>query len=66
MIRKLTTQEIKILSLIAVGLTNAEIADRLNISDKTVKAHRQNILSKFDGRNITHVVYLAIHLKLLK
>jgi DNA-binding NarL/FixJ family response regulator len=42
MISKLTTQEIKILSLIAVGLTNEEIADKLNISDKTVKTHRQS------------------------
>ncbi len=42
--RKLTTQEIKVLSLIAVGFTNEEIADTLCISDKTVKTHRQNLL----------------------
>ncbi len=66
MARKLTAQEIRVLSLVAQGFTNAEIADELYISEKTVKTHRQNILRKFDAPNITHVVYLAIHLKLIK
>lgn len=36
MTRKLTAQEIRVLSLIALGFTNEEIAGRLNISHKTV------------------------------
>jgi DNA-binding NarL/FixJ family response regulator len=40
MAKKLTTQEIKVLFLIAEGFTNEEIADKLSISDKTVKTHR--------------------------
>lgn len=44
----LTEREIEILELIARGLTNREIADRLFISIKTVQAHRANIMEKLD------------------
>jgi len=42
----LTEREMEVLQCIAEGLTNMDIAARLNISDKTVKSHVGNILSK--------------------
>ena len=43
---ELTNREIEVLKLIANGLTNSEIAERLVISGNTVKGHVSNILSK--------------------
>jgi NarL family two-component system response regulator LiaR len=42
----LTTRESEVLQLIAEGLSNIEIGERLFISEKTVKSHVSNILSK--------------------
>ncbi len=42
----LTDRELEVLTLIAEGLTNQEIADELYISIKTVQAHRANIMDK--------------------
>jgi two-component system, NarL family, response regulator LiaR len=42
----LSERELEVLRLIAGGLSNAEIARRLTLSEKTVKAHVSNILSK--------------------
>ena len=52
--------------LIADGLTNAEIADKLFISLGTVKWHINNIYTKLDVRNRTQAVARARLLKLLK
>ncbi len=41
-----TRQEIKVLKLASKGYLNKEIADNLNIAEKTVKRHRQNCMRK--------------------
>ena len=43
---ELTKRETEVLKLIAEGLANSEISERLFISEKTVKSHVSNILSK--------------------
>ena len=43
---RLTGQERKILSLIAEGLTNRQIADRMFLAEKTVKNYVSNLLAK--------------------
>jgi len=42
----LSPREREILSLIAEGLANAEVAERLSISDKTVRNHLSNVFDK--------------------
>ena len=56
----LTAQERQVLSLIAEGNTNKEIAVALNMNPSTVKRHTENILSKLHLKNrIQAAVYLA-------
>lgn len=56
----LSSREIEILKLIAEGLSNSETAEKLFISPKTVKAHRENIMKKLDLHNVVELVRCAI------
>ena len=55
----LTSREYDVLRLLAVGLSNAEIADRLIISTATVKTHTRNIYRKLGVSNRTQAAVLA-------
>lgn len=55
----LTEREREILALMAAGLKNAQIAERLTISTSTVKFHVRNILSKLEASNRAEAVTLA-------
>ena len=61
----LSQRELKVLALIAAGLTNREIAERLFIGVSTVKKHIQHIYAKLDTRNRTSAVLRARELNLL-
>lgn len=56
----LTSREIDVLQLIAEGNANKVVADRLAISEDTVKAHVRNILSKLGANDRTHAVTIAL------
>jgi DNA-binding NarL/FixJ family response regulator len=56
----LTLREIDVLRLIAGGNANKLIADRLLITEETVKGHVKNILSKLGASDRTHAVTLAL------
>ncbi len=56
---ELTDREMQILKLIADGQANAVIADNLAISEKTVKGHVSNILSKLQLKDRTQAAVLA-------
>lgn len=56
----LTKREMEVLKLIAEGLYNKEIADRLTISEKTVKNHVSNIFRKIDVSDRTQAAVYAI------
>lgn len=56
----LTPRELEVLTLVAQGHTNQEIADQLTLSIKTVQAHRANVMDKLGLRDITHLVRFAI------
>ena len=57
----LTRREKEVLELIANGLTNNEIAEKLFISCTTVDTHRKNLLAKFNAKNTAELVKLAVH-----
>lgn len=56
----LTPREREVLTLVAEGLTNNEIADRLVISAKTVDRHRENIMRKLNLHNRVDLVKYAL------
>lgn len=60
-----TPRELEILAQVAEGLTNAQIARRLRVSDNTVKFHLQNLYLKLGVRNRTEATawYLREHRK---
>jgi len=58
---KLTTREQVILSLVAQGLSSKEVAKELNISFRTVDAHRRNIKSKLNIDSLVDLVRYAIN-----
>ena len=56
----LTAREREVLTCIAEGMTNREIAEALVISIKTVERHRENIMAKLDMHNRVELVKYAI------
>ncbi len=61
----LSEREREVLQLIAEGLTNREIADRLYLSPNTVKVHSRNIYGKLDVHNRTQAIARARALGIL-
>ena len=60
----LTSRETEILRLYTEGLSNLEIADRLNISIRTVETHKNNIMQKYNFKSTVEMVKFAIRNKL--
>src|SRR5436190_222291 len=58
----LTPREIEIVRQVAMGLRNAEVADRLSISEVTVKTHLNNIFQKLGLRGRTALALYAIRM----
>jgi DNA-binding NarL/FixJ family response regulator len=56
----LTRREIEVLQLIAAGNPNKLVADRLSVTEDTIKMHVKSILSKLNANDRTHAVTIAV------
>jgi DNA-binding NarL/FixJ family response regulator len=56
----LTAREVQVLKQISDGCSNKVVAERLDISEDTVKGHVRNILSKLNATDRTHAVTIAL------
>jgi DNA-binding NarL/FixJ family response regulator len=63
---KISSREIEIIQLVAEGMTNKEIADRLFLSTHTVTTHRKNIMSKLGVNNTAGLVLYAIRNQIIQ
>ena len=65
LVEPLTPREIQIVELVADGLSNRGIADRLGVSDETVKFHLGSIFGKLGASNRTDAVRRALRRQLI-
>src|SRR6185369_9793189 len=56
----LTARELEVMQMLSRGLTNREIAEKLNISIKTVDTHRGHVLKKLGLRNNSELTRFAV------
>jgi DNA-binding CsgD family transcriptional regulator len=62
---RITPRELEILNLIAQGMSNREIAERLFVSENTVKTHSSRVFEKLGAKRRTQAVQLGKELGLL-
>jgi DNA-binding NarL/FixJ family response regulator len=62
---ELTSREKEILTLIAEGFTNPQIAEKIFLSPFTVDSHRKNLLAKLGVKNTATLIKLAVEKKLI-
>ena len=60
LLSKLTSRESQVLERIVAGRLNKQIADDLNISIKTVEAHRANIMEKFSANTVADLLKVVL------
>ena len=62
---RLTKKEMDVLTVLAMGLSNVAMAEKLFVSESTVRTHLRNINSKLNARNRTEAVNIARQIGLL-
>jgi DNA-binding NarL/FixJ family response regulator len=62
----LTKRELEVLKMIAMEMTNEEIAEKLFVGKRTVDTHRQNLLNKLHAKNTVGLIKAAYKLELVK
>jgi DNA-binding NarL/FixJ family response regulator len=63
--RPLSEREFDVLEMVIVGAANKEIADRLGITESTVKVHLRKIFARIGAKNRAHAVQIAFHRSLV-
>ena len=61
----ISKREFEVLELMAAGLSNQDIADRLFVSTSTVKTHVSNVLAKLDASRRTEAIARAKNLRII-
>jgi two-component system, NarL family, response regulator DevR len=59
-VEKLTTQERRIIELVAAGMTNRQIGERVHLAEKTIKNYASNILMKLGLQSRAEVAALVV------
>ncbi len=62
-LERLTPREREVMELVAQGLANKVIANRLDISQRTVEIHRARVMEKMQAESLAELVRMAIHLE---
>jgi DNA-binding CsgD family transcriptional regulator len=62
----ITPRELEALKQIVAGLSDRQIAERLDITIHTVNAYRKSLLKKLDANNVASLVRIAIQKDLVK
>jgi FixJ family two-component response regulator len=62
--KSLTPREMQVMALVVPGLLNKQIADELGINEKTVKAHRGQVMQKMKANSVADLVKMAEKLPL--
>lgn len=62
----LTLREMQILECLAEGMTNKEIAIRLQVSDETIKSHSKNLYDKLGASDRAHAVAIALRQSIIE
>jgi DNA-binding NarL/FixJ family response regulator len=65
-LHSLTHREVEVLQMLANGVPSRDVAQKLFISDKTVKNHLAHIYSKFGVKNRTQAVFKAVNLGIVR
>lgn len=63
---ELSVREIEVLQLVAGGLVNREVAQRLFLSEETVKSHVRHVLTKLEVQTRAHAVAVGLRRGLIK
>ncbi|MES2748034.1 MAG: LuxR C-terminal-related transcriptional regulator [Bacteroidota bacterium] len=63
--RKISKREVEVLELMAAGLSNQEIANRLFVSLNTIKTHSSNLFEKLEVKRRTQAIEMAKKLHLI-
>lgn len=61
----LTRRELEVMSHVADGLANREIATRMQLSEETIKSHVRHILAKLEARSRAHALALCFRRSLI-
>ncbi len=66
LLNSLSNREFQIFKLIAEGFTNAQIAEKISISPKTVSVHSMNLMRKLNLENTSQLIRMAINHKVIE
>jgi DNA-binding NarL/FixJ family response regulator len=62
-IDKPTARELQVIEQVAKGLSNKEISDALYLSEHTIKAHRRNLLRRYQLKSSSELIAMSVRLK---